>query len=147
MFENKFKKYQRKKLCKKNLAYFAFSCWLSVYKHESVLLDLLVTVSEFCQYLRISTISSRFGCFYETSGVMDHLIRGQKCLIRVARPCVFLSAKTLELNKLWNCYFLAFFGVSRNLFDRKTLRCWDYTENSIWNPIALQTKSKIYNTT
>ena len=27
------------------MAYFAFSCWLSVYKPESVLLDLLVTVS------------------------------------------------------------------------------------------------------
>ena len=58
MFENKFKKYERKKLCKKYSAYFPFSCWLSVYKHESVLLDLLETLSELCQYLRISTISS-----------------------------------------------------------------------------------------
>ena len=31
---------------------------VDLYKHESVLLDLLVTVSELCQYLRISTINS-----------------------------------------------------------------------------------------
>ena len=41
---NKFKKLKGKKMCEKN--------------HESVLLDLLVTVSELCQHLRISTINS-----------------------------------------------------------------------------------------
>ena len=46
------------KMYKIYLAYFVFSRWLPAYKHESVLLDLLVTVSELCQYLRISTINS-----------------------------------------------------------------------------------------
>ena len=46
------------KMYKIYLAYFVFSSWLPAYKHDSVLLDLLVTVSELCQYLRISTINS-----------------------------------------------------------------------------------------
>ena len=45
------------KMYKIYLAYFVFSSWLPAYKHESDL-DFLVTVSELCQYLRISTINS-----------------------------------------------------------------------------------------